>query len=343
MAQMRKQQGLSLVELMISVTLGLLLSLAVSQVMLGSRTSDNIQDALSQIQENARFAMHYMGKEIRMAGFVGCPAIDSVDVNTIALPEADGTLDGTTLLNIDNNVEGGNAYDAIAGSDILHIKRASDEFIRITGAFAPNSANIQVEDNSLGLEQGDFVVVSDCQNTDVFRVTNIPAEPGEGTATLVHGAGAMNSSSSLSTIYGGDSELFALEEMHFFVRDSGRKSAKGDAIYSLFVQQRTAGSGGAMGAVTELLEGVEDMQFQLGVDNDEDQSVDEYVTADAVVDWATVLSIKITLQLYGSNSSAVSGDTTQTFTNAVGQESKVTDGRMRRVFTNVFAIRNKLP
>lgn len=338
-----KQRGLSLVELMISVTLGLLLSAAVTQVLLASRASDNVQDSLSQIQESARFAMRYMGREIRMAGFIGCQTLNNINVNSIALPVAEVDFGSATALTADNNVAAGNAFGAVAGSDILHIKRASDEFIRISGAIVPSSDHIQVENNSAGLVNGDFVLVSDCDSADVFRITSTPTAAGNGVATLAHAAGASNSAGSLSKIYSADAEVFALEEIHFFVRDSGRDSAKGDAINSLYVRQRLVGSGGAMSAAIELLEGVEDMQLQLGVDTDGDQSVDQYLTANAVADWTTVLSVKITLQLYGSNSSAVGGGNPQSFTSASGEEVTVDDGRIRRVFNNVFAIRNKLP
>ncbi|MBD2859875.1 PilW family protein [Spongiibacter sp. KMU-158] len=339
---MKKLRGFSLIELMIAMTLGILLSLAVSQVLLGSRASDNVQEALSQIQENARFAMSYIGKEVRMAGFIGCATISSTSVNNIALPADEVDFSDATALIVDNDVDADNDFDAVAGTDILHLKRGSDEFIRISGAIAPSSAQIQVENNSVGFEQGDFVLVSDCESADVFRITSEPAGAGEGTATLAHAAGATNSSGTLSRLYSADAELYGLEELHFFIQDSGKTTNRGGAINSLYVSQRRIGSGGPLSAATELLEGVEDMQIELGVDTNDDQQIDQYVDADAVADWADVLSLKLRLQLYSTNSAAVNGSG-QTFTNAVGEEVEVDDGRMRRVFINVFAIRNKLP
>ena len=67
-----RQQGLSLVELMIAITLGLVLSAAVIQVFMASRSSYRVQESLSLIQESARFAMDYIGREVRMAGYMGC-------------------------------------------------------------------------------------------------------------------------------------------------------------------------------------------------------------------------------------------------------------------------------
>ena len=48
-------------ELMIAITLGLFLSAAVIQVFLATNSSSKVQDSLAQVQENARFAMRFLG------------------------------------------------------------------------------------------------------------------------------------------------------------------------------------------------------------------------------------------------------------------------------------------
>ena len=56
-------------------------------------------------------------------------------------------------------------------------------------------------------------------------------------------------------------------------------------------------AGNADRANEELAEGIEDMQITYGVDTNNDKAVDQYVTANAVADWATVLSVRISLLL----------------------------------------------
>src|SRR5690554_5044513 len=73
---MRKQQGLSLVELMISITLGLVLMTGVMQMFLSSRTVFSTHQAISRIQENGRLAMEFISQDVRMAGFMGCMSRD---------------------------------------------------------------------------------------------------------------------------------------------------------------------------------------------------------------------------------------------------------------------------
>src|SRR5690606_30860013 len=68
----RYERGISLVELLIAMALGLMLSLGVIQVFDSHRVSYRTQEALSQVQESARVAMAVLSRDIRLAGFWGC-------------------------------------------------------------------------------------------------------------------------------------------------------------------------------------------------------------------------------------------------------------------------------
>lgn len=339
---MYRYRGFGLIELMIAITLGLILSTAIIQVFLASRTTYQVQESLSMIQENARFGMHFMGKEIRMSGYMGCNSVGNIEVNVIAKPAS--AVDFLPLQGEDD-VAKSNDFNALAGTDTLEIKRGSDDAVTLTGNLAPSNSSIQIEDNTYNIVKNDYVLVSDCTSADVFRVTNTPKEAGKGTTSLDHGSAA-NSSNRLSKIYGGDSEVFGFQTTRFFIRDSGRDTAGGQPIYSLYSQQRSLGSGGAMGAAVELIEGVENLQLEYGIDSDGDRAINRYVKAPAVADWNTVLSVRVELTL-AANDVGVVGRSGQADAQSVydtsGQLIDNTDGRMRQVFSSVFAVRNRLP
>jgi len=343
------QRGFGLVELMIAITLGLFLSAAVIQVFLATNASAKVQDSLAQIQENARFAMRFLGKEIRMAGYMGCSSIGNISVNVIAVPanKVDFTL--ATALVGEDNVAAGNALSAVVGSDVLHIKKASENDVNVTGNMASNNANLQIENNSLGFATGDYVMVSDCLNADVFRIVNNPDNNGNGNAatTLTHSNGqGLNSDNNLSKLYQTDAEIFSFESVDYFVRDTGRDTAGGQPINALYMRRLVAGSGGVTGAAIELVEGVETMQLSYGVDTNADRAVDEYRGGAAVTDWEDVLSVRVSLQLVASDENIVGKAGAANAQSIVGVDGNVitnTDGRFRQIFTNVFAIRNKLP
>lgn len=64
------QRGVSLVELMVGLVIGLVLVLAASAVYLFSKNSFNYATEISQLEENGRFAINLLTKHIQSAGFV---------------------------------------------------------------------------------------------------------------------------------------------------------------------------------------------------------------------------------------------------------------------------------
>jgi prepilin-type N-terminal cleavage/methylation domain-containing protein len=68
------QRGLSLVELMITLAIGLLILAATLSVFLGSRENACLNDSLGRVQENARVAFAAIGDEVYKAGYRSDPS-----------------------------------------------------------------------------------------------------------------------------------------------------------------------------------------------------------------------------------------------------------------------------
>lgn len=64
--------GLSLIEILIALAIGSLLILALVQVFAASRTAYQLSTGLARTQENGRFAIDILQRDIRMAGHMGC-------------------------------------------------------------------------------------------------------------------------------------------------------------------------------------------------------------------------------------------------------------------------------
>jgi len=64
-----RYKGFSLVEVMISITLGLILMIAIVSIFSGIRAGQNIQDGLTHVQEDGRIAIQLMSRELRNAGY----------------------------------------------------------------------------------------------------------------------------------------------------------------------------------------------------------------------------------------------------------------------------------
>lgn len=65
---MKRQSGFSLIELMISLVLGLIITGGVIQIMMSSRVTNGVNQAVSQVQESGRFIMTRLSRELYEVG-----------------------------------------------------------------------------------------------------------------------------------------------------------------------------------------------------------------------------------------------------------------------------------
>jgi type II secretory pathway pseudopilin PulG len=72
----RKSSGLSLIELMIAMALGLAIVAAVGYVYIQGQQGFKAQDDQSRLQDEARFAVELISRDIRNARFMGCPRVE---------------------------------------------------------------------------------------------------------------------------------------------------------------------------------------------------------------------------------------------------------------------------
>jgi type IV pilus assembly protein PilW len=69
MTQRRRQSGVSLIELMVSVTLGLLILSGVLIVFVNASAARNEVERTSRQIENGRYASELLSEDLRLAGF----------------------------------------------------------------------------------------------------------------------------------------------------------------------------------------------------------------------------------------------------------------------------------
>lgn len=107
-----QQRGFSLVELMVAMALGLLISLASVQLFIANQQTFNFQRGTSDVQTGGRFATDMLLRELRTAGL---PSWGDATVNGVVLATAEVPgLTSTALLTRDGAVTAG-----ISSSDQL--------------------------------------------------------------------------------------------------------------------------------------------------------------------------------------------------------------------------------
>jgi type IV pilus assembly protein PilW len=94
-----QQKGLTLVEIMVALLLGLFVLGGIMQIFSNSKQTYKMQEALSRLQENGRFAMDFLGRDIRMADFRSCstalPLLDPANGNKWGVTGSNGVEDAT--------------------------------------------------------------------------------------------------------------------------------------------------------------------------------------------------------------------------------------------------------
>jgi type IV pilus assembly protein PilW len=336
-------KGISLVEIMIALVLGLMVSAGVMQVYLSNKQSYRLAQEQSRLQENARFALEFLTNDIRMAGYMGCLSRSLTLVNTLNTPNNylyDFTIpvqgfewnQGTTawLPAIDASIT-----SSLNGSDIITIRRADTDGITVTqhpGGSPPGSADLKLSGpGTPSLQDCDIVVVSDCSAAAVFQITNFNAANNNNT---VHNTGAAgcspnpgpgNATKELGKSYVGG-EVYRIRNNSYYIRTNPNNQP---ALY-----RRTNAAN-----AEELVEGIEQMLVLYGVDTSGDGTANRYFPANTVPSWNQVVSVRITLLVRSIENNLI---TQQAAFNFNGVAVPVADRRLRRQFTTTVGVRNRL-
>lgn len=354
-----RQSGLSLVELMIALALGLVLTLGVTQVFLGSNKTYRTNDAIGFLQENLRFSMSRISREARMAGYYGCligePTehlnISSADYKS-ELYDFDRAVIGweapDTGLGKEYEIVGLSAgsgawtngssdtlpavisNNAIPGSDILVLSGTARTDVALDGNPSPPANTIGTKDNS-GIEQDRvvLVVMGDCTGADRFQKTNAP-----NSKTITKGVSNKpgNTNATDLLVHTDESQVYRYRTTGYFV---GVGVGGEPALFQVPLEP------GVANTPVELVSGVESMQVLYGLKAPAARAAERYVPASLVADWSDVVSVRVAM-LMRSDDQILEEDNAQTF-NLVGTEiDPGADRRARLVATSTTGIRNRL-
>jgi type IV pilus assembly protein PilW len=176
--------GFTLVELLVAMALGLILTLAVSSVYLFTKSAFSRQEQLASLQQSVRTAFEYLATDARVAGHLGCytgattapVGLSATDLRTnfgLGIEGYEYNTGGTYTLaslspantitasawntNIDANgtlsIPLTGAIDstgATPGSDVLVIRSVLGQPLRLKAAVAGGTKNISIESVASG-------------------------------------------------------------------------------------------------------------------------------------------------------------------------------------------------
>ena len=76
------QRGLTLVEVMVAMTIGIILLLAMGSLLVNSTRVFKVSDDFARMQENGAYALNSIGSDLRMAGFYGATTTNDIQALT---------------------------------------------------------------------------------------------------------------------------------------------------------------------------------------------------------------------------------------------------------------------
>jgi type IV pilus assembly protein PilW len=280
MNRTRNQGGFSLVELMIGIALGLIVMAALTSFFVKSSQNRREIDRAGRQIENGRYAVSTLRDELHLTGFFAelstagvswqmpdpCTATGAMgfQVTPLQVPvPIFGYADGATMPTC--------VTDRMAGTDVLVIHRLNTEMTPIGSASANNTPYLQI---------------SRCATDSTSTPWVFAAGSSPGSFTVRN-----TNCSAANDVYRYRTEIF-------YVRTWS--AASGDGIPTLVKVDLDWNRNTSTGLnVLPLVEGIENLRIEYGVDNDGDGAPDEYRRCDTTVtpctalQWANVTAARV--------------------------------------------------
>jgi type IV pilus assembly protein PilW len=316
------KNGFSLVELMISMSIGLVISGGVIGVYISSQKNYQTLQVQIEMQENANFTFNYLNDAFKQIGYSGGCDVNVNIANTI--------VDGTSF-SLDSSFQG---YE-VAGSDynnsstvttlpsLLGSKTPVDDSDFIMLSLFDNDSKISVDNHitnssvihttgAHSIEKGDFVAMvnADCSNMALFVQTG----NGSGSGVVLshnhsNGNAGSGSNNCISNNLGGHFDCTETSDSYEMTYDEGSRIYEIEqSILTILPSSFNADVGSLYrikNTSEELVYGLKSMQFEYGMgvaDGSGKQRITQYLTAREVTQWQDVVSIEVKLTMMATQS-----------------------------------------
>lgn len=327
------RRGFTLIELMVSMTIGLMILLAVSSVYLSSQQTSRTNNALAYMQDNGRIALELLASHLSHAGFFGrIIFVNSIngkatDPTPLTYTKAgtecttDWAIDITTPIQVFNNsnpyqgtciddlVSGPTQWSWIENTDIIEIRNVETTDMLTTPAGYPNA--------------GQVYVIGDVNGGSLFFGNTQP--------------GAANYSPSTRGVHAVNAYAYFVAQRSF---DSGATWQPTLMRVETFPVSSATTTAFSVRRV-EIIPGIEDMQIEIGRDTTGDNQADTWSNADTGTDYSTVKALRIWLLIRAEDIDMSFNPNGTAITYNLGQQDVTRNDRFRRmVLTRTIRLLN---
>lgn len=302
----RAQRGLTLIELMVSVVIGMLMLAALAALIADQSGNRAEVDRSGKMIENARYAVQVVANDALMAGYWG---ESTPSTSTTTLPSACSVdLDVLRKASVGLPVQG---YNSVTAADLpcipaLTLKAGADALV-VRHVVPDATANADLKAHRAYLQTGLDGAVLDWK-------LDRPLTDGDGTAFT------------LKKKDGSTAPIRQFLTHIYFLSNCSKCDAPADQIPTLKRAELLTSTF----VISTIAEGVEDFQVEYGVDNAPaaapDGSPDEYQLAGGASlttldDWKNVMTVKVFLMARTTEKSAGFTDNKSYVMGSVGAAS----------------------
>jgi type IV pilus assembly protein PilW len=338
------QSGFSVVELMVATTLALFVLAGMGLTLMNSTNSRaELERALQQI-ENGRYAMQILGQDLHHAGYYGryvnelaapaalpdpCAVVPAQLETGMALPLQGYDAPAALPPDLADCLDGRNF---VSGTDILVIRRAQTGAAIAVAAASPGQVYLQTS----AFPSGPRYVLGTGLDPSVFTLEEKAADHSGGVVP----AGVLPYH--VHVYFVSPCDVPASGTVCDGVNDDD-----GRPIPTLKRLELTSdGLGSPIMRVVPLVEGVQNLQIDYGIDNPAagtsagDGSPDTYVTAPALADWANVVAVQLNLLAVNTENTQGHRDTKTYTLGLAGAVGPFNDTVKRHAYSAVVRVNN---
>ncbi|ACV35532.1 Tfp pilus assembly protein PilW-like protein [Candidatus Accumulibacter phosphatis] len=339
-----RQRGLTLVEVMVAMTIGIILLLALGTLFANSTRVFKVNDDFARMQENGTYALNAIGSDLRQAGFYG--HIASFDVKMPVAIAVTGDCAAGWATNVAQPLSGFHGVTPSAAHTALTCINASNfidgaagrpSFILIvrgaTGGAVPSAA----------LAAGSLYVQSDPTTGILFR--------GDQYAALA-------TPPRRTVLGGGEAPIYPYQARAYYLRPCSRPTGSGGTVClatddgnqpipTLVRQELVDVAGTTTMAERAVAEGIEAVRIVYGVDNDGNGTPDRYMEAPTEIQFTQVVTARVSVLVRSPKPTNGYNDDSRDYDlngDGVAELNCTDDGLPcnyhRHVFTQSFQVRN---
>ncbi len=281
-----RARGVTLIELMVALVIGLVLIGGALAVFMESRQTARVNQTMARLQENGSFAADELARSVELAGYwgqnnaTGRVANRTIRVSGSLTDSANALYGASTLTNPGSDCSN-TTFPSY--SDLHRPLDGLDASPTVTNAFSNAAAQFQYATCAPGYVAGTDVLITryveptatasgSLDNTTVY----IRSDPVSGELFVTDASGNGEPSG-----FSASAQNYRLRSYVYYIRDL----VTTDAIPPELVRVETTSfdpanaAGGLATSQEVVMVGVENMQIQYGIDTNGDGSANQYVNA----------------------------------------------------------------